>query len=344
MTDNNDVQINKAGRITAGILLITFTLFAIIIIMAFWPDKLPRPGADCTLYKYNWFDMTLDTTACKQPAQDTTWIEAASQDTTLPADTVTAVPDTNGSSQSKNNARLKTIANRPVPEDPTKGHINLNIILLMLVAAGGFLGNMIHIATSFTTFVGAGKFQRSWVLWYWVRPFTASALALALYFAFGATSDPANVDLDRILTLAILAGLFTDIATQKLKEVFDVIFNPKDNRPNKLTDKIAKITTITPGELAKEGENRIVIKGTNLKSTKLVIKINDQEITGAKITDEEISFAYTIPDEAKDKTELALVITDTEGNPVSKKTLTLSENTAPPPAEGTEDAEEKPLG
>ncbi|WP_315820494.1 hypothetical protein [Paraflavitalea speifideaquila] len=172
----------------------------------------------------------------------------------------------------------------------THHYINLNIILLLLVAAGGFLGNMIHVATSFTTFVGAGKFQQSWILWYWVRPFTASALALALYFAFGATNDPANADIDRILTVAILSGLFTDIATQKLKEVFDVLFSPKDNRPNKLTDPAIKINAVTPDELAKEGENKMVIKGANLKSQKLLIKIDDQEIPNPRVTDEEVSF------------------------------------------------------
>jgi hypothetical protein len=337
MADNNnaDIQITKAGRVTAGILLVAFTLFSIIIIMAFWPDKLPKAGSDCTLYKYDWFDMTLDTCACKQTCLDTSWVEATSQDTTLPLDTTTTASDTNKASQIKKNPLPQKTAKKPATEAPTKGHINLNIILLMLVAAGGFLGNMIHIATSFTTFVGAGKFQRSWVLWYWVRPFTASALALALYFAFGATSDPANVDLDRILTLAILSGLFTDIATQKLKEVFDVLFSPKDNRPNKLTDPVAKIATITPEELAKEGENTIVLKGTNLKSQKLTIKIDGKAITETKIADKEISFKYTIPAEAKSKTELVLEITDPEGNTVSKKTLPVKDKPAPPPEEGT---------
>lgn len=339
MADNNnpDIQITKAGRITAGILLVAFTLFSIILIMAFWPDKLPKAGTDCTLYKYNWFDMTLDTNACKQTSMDTIQVEATSQDTTLPADSITTTPDTNGPSKGKNPppSHIGKHSDKPAPVDPTKGHINLNIILLMLVAAGGFLGNMIHIATSFTTFVGAGKFQRSWILWYWVRPFTASALALALYFAFGATRDPANVDLDRILTLAILSGLFTDIATQKLKEVFDVLFSPKDNRPNKLTDPVAKIASITPEELAKEGENTIVLKGANLKSQKLIIKIDGKAITETKIADKEISFKYTIPAEAKSKTELVLEITDSEGNPVSKKTLPVKDKPATPPEEGT---------
>lgn len=355
MADNNstDPQITKAGRITAGILLVAFTVFSIIIIMAFWPDRLPKPGTDCALYRYHWFAMKLDTSACHQETGQTDSIaQKATAKPTASPDTA-ASPDSDTTDTTGNKVAPPSKADSPRVAAPAKAavmpsshcHIHLNIILLLLVAAGGFLGNMIHIATSFTTFVGAGKFQQSWILWYWVRPFTASALALALYFAFGATDDPGNVDLDRILTVAILTGLFTDIATQKLKEVFDVLFSPKDTRPNKLTDPAIKITSITPDELAKEGENKITIKGTNLKSQKLVIKIDEQLITDTQVTEEEISFTYTIPDEAKDKTELALLVTDEAGNTVfPKKMLTVTENTAPPPAEGTEDAEEKPVG
>lgn len=349
MADNNmdDPQITKGGKITAGILLVLFTVFSITIIMAFWPDRLPEPSQKCALYRYHWFAMTLDTNAC-QPPDSTTHTSAKA-----PTDTLAAT----GTDTSRKDTGIK-VASPTQPESPSRApmalpaakgspdsYIHLNIILLLLVAAGGFLGNMIHIATSFTTFVGAGKFQQSWILWYWVRPFTASALALALYFAFGATSDPANADIDRILTLAILSGLFTDIATQKLKEVFDVLFSPKDNRPNKLTDPTIKITSILPDELAKEGENKIVIKGSKLTSQKLLIKIDDQPITTPTITDEEISFSYQVPEEAKGKTELQLLITDPEGNTVlHKKMLAVTENTAPPPPEGTEDAEEKAVG
>lgn len=53
--------------------------------------------------------------------------------------------------------------------------------LLILVAFGGFLGNMIYIAASFT------------------------------------------INIYGLMTLSLLAGLFTDRTTLKLKEVFDVL-------------------------------------------------------------------------------------------------------------------------
>jgi hypothetical protein len=119
--------------------------------------------------------------------------------------------------------------------------IQFNTLMLLLVATAGFLGNMIHIASSFTTFIGSNQFKRSWILWYCVKPFTASALALVIYFAFRAgflnSNDPGNtLNIYGIMTVSALSGLFTDTATQKMKEVFEVIFKPKETRPDSLED------------------------------------------------------------------------------------------------------------
>lgn len=320
-------QITKLGRIVAGILLITFTVLAITVLIAFWPDQLPEPGKKCALYRYEWFAMTLDTNACR-PVDTLGGTMLSTAPATIITDT--AVIDSTA---------VKAV---PVKLQPIVGphqhsrHIHLNTILLILVAIGGFLGNMIHIATSFTTFIGAGKFNRSWVLWYWVRPFTAAALSLALYFAFGASNDPGNVDLDRILTVAILTGLFTDIATQKLKEVFDVIFAPKDNRPDKLTDPVLKIDSISPDVLTKTGVNRIVIKGKSLKSKSIFVKIDNEPATEMQVTDEEITVSYELSEAAKSRSELVLTITDEEGVPViPPKTMPVTEHT-PLPNGGTQ--------
>jgi hypothetical protein len=156
---------------------------------------------------------------------------------------------------------------------------------------------------------------------------------LALYFAFGATNNPSSVDLDRTLTIAILAGLFTDIATQKLKEVFEVIFNPKDNRPDKLTDPtfmIAKDET-EPETLVKGADNTIVIHGKQLTAEKLVIKMEDMVITNASTTDNQISFIYTIADADKDKEKLTLVITGEAGKEVYRKDFPVQGNSLETP-------------
>src|ERR1019366_9213395 len=85
-------------------------------------------------------------------------------------------PDTTHKDKADTGAALKSDkekgskprrVNRPVPNPCLRGDlINLNVLLLELVAAAGFLGNMIYISISFTTFVGAGMFKKSWLLWY----------------------------------------------------------------------------------------------------------------------------------------------------------------------------------
>ena len=61
-------------------------------------------------------------------------------------------------------------------------HLNAEQMLILLVAVAGALGAFIHVATSFTDYIGSQKFENSWIPWYFMRPFIGSALALAFYF------------------------------------------------------------------------------------------------------------------------------------------------------------------
>jgi hypothetical protein len=86
--------------------------------------------------------------------------------------------------------------------------LDLETVYLSLVALVGALGAFIHLATSFTEFLGNRTFIASWKWWYALRPFIGSALALMVYFA----------------ALAGLAGMFSKQATDKLREVFENLF------------------------------------------------------------------------------------------------------------------------
>jgi hypothetical protein len=342
----------------AGFLLISFTVSAIYVLIAFWPDSIPETDKGCALYENNWFHMRLDTGACRKLAVITdTRVKTGKTDTAAKAtgkDTtrLTAADSARkADSLLKAKARQDSIAASEVETAPPseKGYIHLNTILLVMVAVAGFLGNMIHVATSFTTFVGSETFRKSWVLWYIVKPFTASALAIALYLAFGATNSPSHVDLDRTLTIAMLAGLFTDVATQKLKEVFEVIFSPKDNRPDKLVDpefaideKKTEPATLTPG-----AENTIVIHGKKLTTKKLVMKIGSTAVTNASTKDDAISFTYKIPDADKDKETLTLLVSDEAGKEVYKNEFPVKgHSTEAPEADRGQDTDtdEQPVG
>ncbi|HWB63668.1 MAG TPA: hypothetical protein VG603_09180 [Chitinophagales bacterium] len=53
----------------------------------------------------------------------------------------------------------------------------------MLVALGGALGALVHVATSFVSFLGNQKLYIQWLPWYFMRPFIGSAIAIILYTA-----------------------------------------------------------------------------------------------------------------------------------------------------------------
>jgi hypothetical protein len=318
-TSNLNTQITFFGKITAGILLIFFTAGSGTLIIAYWPDRLPGPKENIApLYKNEPFHVRLacvpDSPCCAVCMYDIPCDSARLQknDTTTKAATGTRP----GSDSLSNNS----------PAVPPETHrpkvlprlIHLNTLLLILVALGGFAGNMIHIATSFTTFVGVGKFEKSWLLWYFVKPFTASALALGFYFVFRGgfltmSADASNINLYGIMTLSILTGLFTDTATLKLKEVFEVLFKPKDDRQGKLDSDIAKINGVKPTSVKKGSLNTLVLSGVNLDKTKFVVTIEKEAIKDTAVTATSITFGYTIPHEQEDATELTLRVTDEKG-------------------------------
>ena len=335
MPDNNpDEEISLVGKWIAGFLLIFFTLAAILFIVAYWPDRIPGPRDGIKpLYINAPFHVRL--AGIPENGKDS----AKVKDTVKPkakTDTAkTAVPD---SLKKKKDSIGKTDTVAATPAVSTayalseEGLVNLNVLLLGLVAVAGFLGNMIHIATSFTAFVGAGSFKKSWILWYTVKPVTAAALAVTFYFVLRGgflnfSADASGLNLYGVLTVSILAGLFTDRATLKLAEVFDVVFSIKkdpkssDNRPDPLVQAPFKFTAVTPDKLTRNAGNVIAITGENFDKGKLSVKINDAAIAAENvtITATRISIQYSIPAALAAVQEFTLVVSDEKNKAVFTK-------------------------
>ncbi len=133
----------------------------------------------------------------------------------------------------------------------------------------------------------------------------------------GYGSDASSVNLYGILALSALAGLFTDNATLKLKEVFDVVFNPKDERGDKLTDKI-KINSIKPQKIDVNAANNFEISGENFDKKKLTVKIDGTEIVKPVIKPKMITFSYTVAEADKQKKSFELTINDDSNNEIYK--------------------------
>lgn len=331
----------------AGVALIFFTLLPAVLIIGYWPDRLPGAKENIKpLYDANLFHtrlvgicdaisyeeaaaMIIDSVSGRK-ATDSSHANSVSGDAGSVKDSAAAAPAARAKAivigdtvvVSTNDGACITV------KDASR-FIHINTLLLILVALAGFLGNMIHIGTSFTTFLASGKFDRNWILWYYVRPFTASVLALGIYFVFrggflNMSGDILNINLYGVMTVSLLAGLFTDRATQKLKEVFDVLFKPKDERPGKLEGDFT-VNSITPTEIEAGKENTITIIGEHLGTKKFTAAINDEPVDITKSGETEAIVKYTIPQTQQDKTTFTLVIRE-ETDKEYPFTLTLKQD------------------
>lgn len=328
-------EITPAGKFWGGFLLISFTSAAIVFLFAFWPDKVPdiKDVHSEGKYDFKLFSLRLLTT-CDSTVSDGKEAvkhgpvkrDAVKTDSVRAADSAGQAALVKGSADSVVSEKTKLPCGC-LCYDKKISHrmIDLNTVFLVLVALMGFLGNMIHIATSFTTFIGNGNFKRSWITWYIVKPFTAAALAIIFYLMVRAGflnngSDAKDVNLYGILSLAAMTGLFTDIATLKLKEIFETAFRPKDQRDDKLTT--FSIDAIVPDTLAK-GNNALTLKGKGLDTKKLTIKIDDQDVTNPTVTSDAISFSFTVAATAESPSQVVLVVLDDSKNEIFRKTLTV---------------------
>jgi hypothetical protein len=248
-------QIDAGGQVFAGALLILFILIPGFILIAWWPDRLPTAKEGIRpLYINERFHVRLagipdssgmDTISFVSHTQKR---DSAGSPGDPQASAGSAQDSQKLASKGSNSTPADSVPRRhalvgPTHRYPIKGLIHINTLLLILVAAAGFLGNMIYITSSFSTFIGAVKFRRSWLLWYFVKPFTAAGLALGVYFVFrggflNVSDDSANINIYGLITMSILTGLYTDRATLKLGEVVNTIFGFKpdenDHRPDKL--------------------------------------------------------------------------------------------------------------
>jgi hypothetical protein len=125
--------------------------------------------------------------------------------------------------------------------------------LLLLVLLAGALGSFIHALQSLVDFSGNTTLKTSWTWWYIARPFLGMALALVFYAALrgglvaGTPSAVKDVNPYGIFTIGALAGMFSDKATQKLADIFDVLFKADDKRKDKLKKVSIKTDALPDG-------------------------------------------------------------------------------------------------
>lgn len=158
-----------------------------------------------------------------------------------------------------------------------------DVDLLLLVLIGGALGAFLHSARSFTSFVGNEEIKSSWAWWYYLHPFLGAILALAFYMAVrggflaiatGASVNTLDLSPFGLTSLAVLVGMFSKIATTKLGEVFETMFQA--SKPKNLKNPLGsttqpagamgpgpKVTSISPTSGPAAGGTPVTIIGTD---------------------------------------------------------------------------------
>lgn len=112
---------------------------------------------------------------------------------------------------------------------------------IILVATAGALGAYVHMAHSFVTYVGLEKVKKSWLWWYAMRPFIGMALALVFFLVYGASTNGVGEigtgasSPGGIMAIAVVVGMFSKQAIDKLAEIFDMLL--KSDTGEKMKDK-----------------------------------------------------------------------------------------------------------
>jgi hypothetical protein len=258
-----------AGAYLLGFFLLL--LFSLVIFMVgLWPPALPSPDAaklsrteaETTLQaKSDLLDKANKENVEAKAALDDSMKRAASVAGATQGKSQGSAPATDPSGAAKAEAATKSLeraqeawdyakkdldkkradeseVNQPKIRTRFVKQIDREIDLLLLVLLAGSLGSFLHIAPSFSDFMGNRTLKSTWAWWYALRPFIGAGLALVFYSATraGLITSPATLNPFGVVAIAALVGMFSKDATAKLGEVFATLFKP--SKPDEAKDKL----------------------------------------------------------------------------------------------------------
>jgi hypothetical protein len=119
------------------------------------------------------------------------------------------------------------------------------VALLVLAAALGAMGGLIHLAQSLVAYVGNRSFRSRWVTWYIARPMVGAGMALVFYLAIragflnlGDNAEDQAINVYGVAAVALLAGIFAKQAATKLQSVFKALFETEEQPDAELNDNV----------------------------------------------------------------------------------------------------------
>jgi hypothetical protein len=183
------------------------------------------------------------------------------------------------------------------------GTIGLEERLFWTAVLFGAIGSYIHVAASFSDYVGNRRLTRSWIWWFVLRTPIGIALALVFYAVIragfltmnGGGDGSAAVNPFGIAAISALSGMFSKQATDKLNEVFSTLFKTSgdERRSDKLAPAVvAKIDQITTSWDTARTVVSMAIKGSGF-STQAKVKVDATEFTPSSSTATDIAVTLT---------------------------------------------------
>jgi hypothetical protein len=179
--------------------------------------------------------------------------------------------------------------------------------LFLTVIAAGAVGSLIHTLTSFGDYVGNRRLSANWVWWFILRMPIGIALALLFYLVLrgglimpnGGTPDATNINVYGIAAISAMAGMFSRQATDKLREVFETLFRPREpvDRADPLVPGTPVISSTTPAALKVGVPGILTITGRGFQSNCNVF-IDSKLRTSQRTSDTQLGITLEIADVA----------------------------------------------
>lgn len=151
------------------------------------------------------------------------------------------------------------------------GSLTRSSAFVVLSLAGGAVGGALHGIASLAAHVAQADYGPDWSLWYLTNPLVGAALATIFLFVLqaglgGQSTTATTTSLHGVAAVAVLSGLFSRHAMDKLKQIFDVAFasagTTTTGTARSVPDGPPNIHSVTPPKAAAGGADvPIVIHG-----------------------------------------------------------------------------------
>ena len=110
--------------------------------------------------------------------------------------------------------------------------VSRETLFFLAVALGGMLGGLIHTLRSISWYLGNRKLRWSWVPFYFLLPVIGALAGTVFYISlraglFSPTASSSSVSPYGFTAVALMAGLFSEQALEKLKELATDLFSER---------------------------------------------------------------------------------------------------------------------